>query len=89
MKRSDFIGYLDIILSWYRDVLVTKAFSGKNADILNVDKVDEVNMEARRLSFEYLDNAINAIADAKEHLNRNANPKLTMSVLGIRLEERG
>lgn len=89
MKRDDFNGYLDIMLSWYRDVLVTKALGGKDADILNADKIDDVNREAKRLSFEYLDSAVNAVADAKEYLNRNANPKLTMSVLGIRLEERG
>lgn len=89
MKRDDFDGYLDIMLSWYRDILVAKAFAGKSADILNIDRIGEVTREAKRLSFEYLDNAVNAIADAKEHLNRNANPKLTMGVLGIRLEERG
>ena len=89
MKRDDFSGYLDIMLSWYRDVLVTKAFDGKDAGILNVDKKDDIVGEAKRLSFEYLDNAVNAVADAKEHLDRNANPKLTMSVLGIKLEERG
>lgn len=89
MKRDDFAGYLDIMLSWYRDLLVTKALAGESADILNVDKAEDIKKEARRLSFEYLDNAVNAIADAKDHLNRNANPKLTMNVLGIRLEERG
>ena len=89
MKREDFAGYLDIMLSWYRDLLVTKAYAGKDVDILNIDKVDDVKREAKRLSFEYLDNAVNVVADAKEHLDRNANPKLTMSVLGIRLEERG
>ncbi len=89
MKRGDFDGYLDIMLSWYRDVLVTKASTGKAADIFNIDRINDVVMEAKRLSFEYLDNAVNAVADAKEHLDRNANPKLTMSVLGIRLEERG
>jgi len=89
MKRGDFVGYLDIMLSWYRDVLVTKACAGKDVDILNIDRTDEINREAKRLSFEYLDSAVNAVVDAKEHLNRNANPKLAMSVLGIRLEERG
>ncbi|MCX5680140.1 MAG: hypothetical protein NTZ95_05760 [Candidatus Omnitrophica bacterium] len=89
MKRGDFIGCLDIMLSWYRDILVTKAFAGKDASILNIDKIDEIKAEAKRLSFEYLDSAVNAIADAKDHLDRNANPKLTMSVLGIKLEERG
>lgn len=89
MKRDDFAGYLDIMLSWYRDLLVTKALAGESADILNVDKADDIKKEAKRLSFEYLDNAVNAIADAKDYLNRNANPKLTMNVLGIRLEERG
>lgn len=89
MKRDDFSGYLDIMLSWYRDVLVTKAFAGDGAGILNIDRIDDIKREAERLSFEYLDNAVNAVADAKGNLDRNANPKLTMCVLGIRLEERG
>lgn len=89
MKRADFIGYLDIVLSWYRDVLVTKAFAGKDADIVNIDRRDDVVRDAGRLSFEYLDNAVMAVADAKDHLNKNANPKLTMNVLGIKLEEKG
>lgn len=89
MKRADFTGYLDIILSWYRDVLVTKAFAGKDADIINIDRRSDVARDAGRLSFEYLDNAVMAVADAKDHLNKNANPKLTMNVLGIKLEEKG
>jgi len=89
MKREDFAGYLDIMLSWYRDVLVMKAFAGEKADILNVDMEEEIRRDSKKLSFEYLDKAVNAVADAKEYLDKFANPKLTMSVLGIRLEERG
>ena len=88
MKRDDFAGYLDIMLSWYRDILVAKAFAGKEAGILNTDRIDDVKREAKRLSFEYLDNAVNAVADARGHLDRNANPKLTMSVLSIKLESK-
>lgn len=89
MKRSDFIGCLDVMLSWYRDILVTKA-RGDDADgILNIDKKDDIARAAKKKSFEYLDGAVKAIAEARWNLERNANPKLAMSVLGIRLEEKG
>lgn len=89
MKRGDFIAYLDIMLSWYRDVLIAKACRADiSGAILNIDRSKDIVKDALRLSFEYLDNAVNAIADTRSNLDRNANPKLSMSVLGIRLEGR-
>jgi DNA polymerase-3 subunit delta' len=89
-KRSELVEYLDIMLSWYRDVLVTKAYgAASGAPILNADRSREAAKDAASFSFAYLDKAVNAIADTRSDLDKNANTKLAMNVLGIRLEERG
>ena len=89
MKRDDFLAYLDIMLTWYRDVLVTKACAGDAKTILNVDMIRQIGSDAAKFSYEYLDNAVRVVTDTRSGIESNANSKLAMSVLGIRLKERG
>lgn len=71
---------LNIMLTWYRDILVTK--SG-GPDVVNIDKRDIISIEAKRTGFGKLDNVIKRIISTQGYLDRNANPKLAMAALGI------
>ena len=74
---------LDIMLTWYRDVLVAKAGVNMQSALINIDSSDLVRDEAGRSSFEWLNNMINQVILTGSFLGQNANPKLAMGVLGI------
>jgi len=80
VSRADLRLYLDIMLTWYRDILITKAGTGA---IINVDKKDVILNEARRMEFSYLDRVMKQVILTGSFLDINANPKLVMSVLGL------
>lgn len=75
---------LDILLSWFRDILTVKA-GAPFSMVVNIDKIDLVSGEAKRLSFEYLQDVIANIVSTSAYLDQNVNQKLAMSVLGLKL----
>ena len=76
--------YLDILLTYFRDILTVKA-GADCSTLVNIDKKDIIQGEAKRLSFEYLENSINNIISTFGYLDRNANAKLAMSVLALKV----
>ena len=73
---------LDIMLMWYRDILITKLNAFEPAGLFNIDKIDRVSKEAKRFEVEQLHDIIKEIISTGHLLDRKANPKLAMSVLG-------
>ena len=83
LSRSELRLALDIMLTWYRDILVAKAGADTSSALINVDQVSLIRDEAKRSSFEGLNNIINQVILTKVFLDQNANPKLAMGVLGL------
>lgn len=81
--REELKDYLAIMLTWYRDMLVTKAAAGTEMDLINADRKSRINEEAKSIDFAQIDNAIKNIINTISFLEMNANPKLAMSVLGV------
>lgn len=77
--------YLYILLTWFRDILNTKA-GVDNSMLVNIDKEDIIAKESKKLSFEYLDDVISGIMQTLSYLDQNANQKLAMSVLNLKIE---
>ena len=73
------------MLTWYRDILITKAGVDGNSALVNVDKLSLILDEAKRANFEALNNIINQLILTRSFLEQNVNPKLAMGVLGISL----
>lgn len=86
MPKEKVLLCLDILLSWFRDILTVKAGS-PDSMLVNIDKKEIISREAKRLSFDYLEDAINNIMSTMGYLDQNVNQKLAMSVLGIKLAE--
>lgn len=90
LKRDVLRSHLEIMLSWYRDILVTKASRSApdstspkiSPDIINVDKASDIKVSAGALGFDYLQRAIDRILETMDALDKNANPKLAMAALG-------
>lgn len=78
--------YLDMLLVWYRDILTIKSGAGDSL-LVNIDKKDIISNEAKRLSFDYLEDVIKQILDTFVYLDQNANQKLAMSVLGTKINQ--
>ena len=78
--------YLDILLSWFRDILSAKA-GADDSMLINIDKINLISKEEKRLSFEYLEDVINNIILTLSYLDQNANAKLAMSVLSLKICE--
>jgi DNA polymerase-3 subunit delta' len=84
VSKPELKAYLDIALTWYRDILITKA-SGADAvfGLVNIDKSDAIKKEAKRLEFSRIEEIIKQIILTGSFLDSNANPKLTIAVLGL------
>ena len=77
---------LDILLSWFRDILSVKA-GAPFSMVINIDKKELISGEAKNLSFEYLEDVIANIVSTLSYLDQNVNTKLAMSVLGLKICE--
>ncbi|MDP2929065.1 MAG: DNA polymerase III subunit delta' [Candidatus Omnitrophota bacterium] len=86
IPKGDVRMYLDMMLAWYRDILNTKIGAGDHM-LVNIDKRDIISNEANILSFENLEETINSIISTVTHIDKNANQKLAMSVLGMRIKQ--
>ncbi|MBN2453154.1 MAG: DNA polymerase III subunit delta' [Candidatus Omnitrophica bacterium] len=76
--KTDLKAQLEIMLTWYRDLLVVK--SG-GSGIMNIDREDAVFSRAGKTGFDKLHDAINRIVATQAYLENNANPKLAMAAL--------
>lgn len=77
---------LDIILTWYRDLLMVKL--GQNKSLINVDYYDKLRDEAKEWRVEGIEGIISLIQEANNVINNlNVNLQLTLEVLFLRLNK--
>lgn len=79
-SKVDLKSVLDIMLTWYRDILVTKT---GDRNVVNIDKADLISRNSEKMSFDRLDDVIKKIISTQTYLEQNANPKLAMAALGL------
>ncbi|MDD3905958.1 MAG: DNA polymerase III subunit delta' C-terminal domain-containing protein [Candidatus Omnitrophica bacterium] len=72
---------LDIILSWYRDLLIAKSSAEGSAGFINSDKAVLIREASKRISFDSLNNIVKRIILTCSFLEQNINPKLAMAAL--------
>jgi len=86
IPKEDVRVYLDMILAWYSDIMNVKA--GASDDMLvNIDRTDSISIEAERLDFNRIEDIIGSVLSAITQMNQNANQKLVMSVLGMKIKQ--
>ena len=79
-SKIDLKALLDIMLIWYRDIMVTKT---GDRGVVNIDKMDLISRASEKIGFDKLDNVIRRIISTQIYLDQNANPKLAMAALGL------
>lgn len=80
--REGAIGTLDTLVSLFRDILLIQ---GGGDGVVNRDLLAFLEEEATRLPLEKSRERITQVIEARQALARNANPRLTMDVLLMRL----
>lgn len=78
--------YLDLMLVWFRDVLLFKVTKDANILVLK-EEVSAVSRRAGRSSYEGLEEIITALDKAKLRLRANVNFELVMELLLLTIKE--
>lgn len=78
--------YFDLIMIWYRDVLLYKATADVNKLIFK-EEVYEIKKEASKSSYGGIENILEALEKAKIRLNANVNFDLVIELLLLTIKE--
>ncbi|WP_099467484.1 DNA polymerase III subunit delta' [Konateibacter massiliensis] len=78
--------YLDLIIMWFRDVLLFKATNDINSLVFK-ESISDIKKQANKRSYNGIENIINAIEKAKVRLNANVNFELVMELLLLTIKE--
>lgn len=84
--KADIGDYLDLIMVWYRDVLLYKATLNASSVIFS-DEIMTIEKQAMRSSYEGIENILHALDKAKIRLAANVNFELTMDLLLMTMKE--
>ena len=79
--------YLDIIMVWYRDVLMFKATQDAN-NLIFKEEIQYIKKVAGDISYEGVQDIMDALEKAKRRLNANVNFELTMELLFLTIQEK-
>lgn len=85
-ERQGFDEILDILASWYRDLLCL-AEGGCQELLVNMDHLEQLKSQAQTISSGQAEGAVEAIRRTKELLRRNVNMHLAFEVLLFELQE--
>jgi len=85
-KKESATEYLDMILLWYRDVLMYKATKDMNA-LLFRDEPEAVAAQAGKRSFENLQGIVEALEQVKQRLKSNVNFETALELLLLYMKE--
>ena len=84
--KIEITDYLDILMIWYRDVLIYKAT--KNIDrVIFGEELEHIKERAKKSSYEGIENILKALEKAKERLRANVNFDLVMELLLLTIKE--
>ena len=78
--------YFDLMMVWYRDVLLFKATGDVNGLIFK-DEVYDIKRQAEKSSYSGIETILEALRTAQIRLNANVNFDLTMELLLLTIKE--
>ena len=78
--------YLDIIMIWYRDVLMYKATKDLDKVVFK-DQIKYIKEQAQKSSYEGIELILESLEKAKTRLKANVNFDLVMELLFLTIKE--
>jgi DNA polymerase-3 subunit delta' len=86
LSKNNIEDYIDLMILWYRDVLVFKATLDPNL-VLYREELSYIQNQAKTRSYENLDNIMNAMEKAKIRLKANVNFDIAIELMLLKLKE--
>ena len=84
-RKDEVRDYIDLMVLWYRDVLLFKATKGIN-QLLFQDEASYISREASHRSYEKIEEILQAFEKAKVRLRANVNFDITMELMLLALK---
>ena len=84
--KLEITDYLDIIMIWYRDVLLYKA-TKEIDNVVFKDQLQSIKEQARKSSYEGIELILESLEKAKARLKANVNFDLVMELLFLTIKE--
>ena len=84
--KLDITDYLDIIMIWYRDILLYKATRDVDG-VVFADQLNYIKERASKSSYEGIEKILDSIEKAKARLKANVNFDLVMELLLLTIKE--
>lgn len=84
-RKDEVRDYIDLMVLWYRDVLLFKATKDIN-QLLFQDEASYISREASRRSYEKIEEILQAFEKAKVRLRANVNFDITMELMLLALK---
>ncbi|MDP2910762.1 MAG: DNA polymerase III subunit delta' [Candidatus Omnitrophota bacterium] len=84
-KYLDLEESLNMLLSWYRDMLVSKFTESRNV-FLNADRIEEIFSYAARFSADKLTRDMGSVMKTINYIRHNVNPKMALFNMALELE---
>ena len=84
--KIEITDYLDILMIWYRDVLIYKATMNIDRLIFG-EEIDSIRERAKKSSYEGIETILDGLEKAKARLKANVNFELTMELLLLTIKE--
>ena len=85
-KSSNTEGFLELLLMWYRDVLLYKA-TGVSQGLIFGEELSHIKKQSVRSTYEGLNRMLDAIREAENRLAGNVNAELTLEWLLLVAQE--
>lgn len=85
-NKSSIYDYIDLMMLWFRDVLMLKATNDPNI-LLFKDEFQIIKQHAKTRSYDEIDNIIKAMEEAKTKLNANVNFDITIELMLLSIKE--
>ena len=85
-RKNDINDYLDLMLLWYRDVLMFKVTKDANL-LLYSDEYSAISEQATKRDYENIENIIAAIDKAKVRLKANVNFDVTIELMILAMKD--
>ncbi|NLC19405.1 MAG: DNA polymerase III subunit delta' [Clostridiales bacterium] len=86
VSKNNIEDYIDLMILWYRDVLVFKS-TQKPDLLLYKDELSFINNQAKILSYDNINNILNAMEKAKIRLKANVNFDIAIELMLLSLKE--
>ena len=84
--KSDIIGSLDIMINYFRDIMMDKENANKSM-IINADKITFIKNMSKKITYSQVSKIIDIIEETKRKIRSNCNFNISIQVMALNIYE--